>query len=62
MVDIDRTKTQTIYYYILTKIHPPQIINQLPKIINEHLSRNSSDEEVFHSFKYQYEQTLRDSG
>ena len=42
--------------------HPPQIINQLPKIINERLSRNSSDEEVFHSFKYQYEQALRDSG
>ena len=26
--------------------HPPEIINQLPKIVNEHLSRNSSKEEV----------------
>ena len=26
--------------------HPPEIINQLPKIVNEHLSRNSSNEEV----------------
>ena len=26
--------------------HPPQIINQLPKIINERLSRNSSNEDV----------------
>ena len=42
--------------------HPPQIINQLPKIINERLSRNSSNEEVFNSFKYQYEKALRDSG
>ena len=42
--------------------HPPQIINQLPKIINERLSRNSSNEEVFNSSKYQYEKTLRDSG
>ena len=33
--------------------HPPQIINQLPKIFNERLSRNSSNEEVFNSSKYQ---------
>ena len=26
--------------------HPPEIINQLPKIVNEHLSRNSTKEEV----------------
>ena len=42
--------------------HPPQIINQLPKIINERLSRNSSNEEAFNSSKYQYEKALRDSG
>ena len=42
--------------------HPPQIINQLPKIINERLSRNSSNEEVFNLSKYQYEKALRDSG
>ena len=41
--------------------HPPQIINQLPKIINERLSRNSSNEKVFNSSKYQYEKALRDS-
>ena len=32
--------------------HPLQIINQLPKIINERLSRNSSNEEGFNSSKY----------
>ena len=31
--------------------HPLQIINQLPKIINERLSRNSSNEEGFNSSK-----------
>ena len=29
--------------------HPPQIINHLPKKINERLSRNFSNEEVFNS-------------
>ena len=38
--------------------HPPQIINQLPKIINKRLSRNSTKEEVFNSSKYQYEKPL----
>ena len=42
--------------------HPPQIINPLPKTINKHLCRNSSNEEVFNSSKYQYEKALRDSG
>ena len=42
--------------------HPPQITNQLPKIINERLSRNSSNEEAFNSSKYQYGKALRDSG
>ena len=42
--------------------HPPKVINQLLKIINERLTRNSSNEEVFNSSKYQYEKTLRDSG
>ena len=34
--------------------HPPQIINQLPKTINERFSRNSSN-----SSKHQYEKALR---
>ena len=42
--------------------HPPQIINQLPKIINESLSRNSSIEKVFNSSKYRYEKALGYSG
>ena len=42
--------------------HPPQIINQLQKIINKRLSRNSSNEEVFNSSKFHYEKALGDSG
>ena len=42
--------------------HLLQSINQLPKIINERLSRNSSNEEVFNSSQYQNEKALRDSG
>ena len=41
--------------------HPPQIINRLPKTINERLSRNSSSGKVFNSSKQQYEKPLRDS-
>ena len=37
--------------------HPPQIINQLLKTINERFSRNSSN-----SSKHQYEKALRGSG
>ena len=42
--------------------HPLQIINQLPEIINEHVSRNFSNEEAFNSSKCQYEKALGDSG
>ena len=38
------------------------MINQLLKTTNERLYRNSSNERVFNSSKYQYEKALRDSG
>ena len=34
----------------------------MPKIINERLSKNSSNEKVLNSFKYQYEKGRRDNG
>ena len=43
-----------LWYINKSSNYPPQIINQLPKIINESLSRNSSNEEVFNSSKYPY--------
>ena len=42
--------------------HPPQIINQLPKIISDRLSRNSSNKEVFNTAKGEYEEALKCSG
>ena len=43
-----------LWYINKSSNHPPQIINQLQKIINESLSRKSSNEEVFNSSKYLY--------
>ena len=63
MAHTDRTKSQRIYYYILTNSnHQLHITNQLSKIINKRLSRSSSNEEVFNSSKYPYEKSLKDSG
>ena len=42
--------------------HPPQIINQLPRIISYRLSRNSSSKEVFKASKGEYEQFLKRNG
>ena len=41
--------------------HPPQIINQPPKIISDRLSRNSSNKEVFNTSKGEYEEALKRS-
>ena len=42
--------------------HPPQIINMLPKSINERLSKNFSNPEIFDKAKIDYEKALKDSG
>ena len=42
--------------------HPPQIIKELPKIINNRLSRNSSNADIFNSFKEEYKTALKNSG
>ena len=42
--------------------HPPQIINQLNRIISDRLSRKSSNKEVFNASKGEYEQALKLSG
>ena len=42
--------------------HPPQIINQLPRIISDRLSRNSSNKEVFNTSKEEYKEALKRSG
>ena len=42
--------------------HPPQVLKQLPKSINDRLSNNSSNEEIFNNAKGEYESALKDSG
>ena len=42
--------------------HPPQIIKELPKIINNRLSRNSSNSDVFNLSKEEYKTALKNSG
>ena len=42
--------------------HPPQINKDLPDSIQERLSNNSSNEQVFNSAKPEYEKVFKDSG
>ena len=42
--------------------HPPQIIKQIPSSIEERLSRNSSNQEIFNSVKDENEEALKTSG
>ena len=42
--------------------NPPQIINQLPKVVTDRLSRNPSNKEVFNTDKGEYEEVLKRSG
>ena len=42
--------------------HPPQIIKELTKIINDRLSRDSSNADIFNSSKEEYETALKNSG
>ena len=51
-----------LLYINKSSSHPPQIINQLLKIISDRLSRNSSNKEVFNTAKGEYEEALKCSG
>ena len=51
-----------LLYVRTSSNHPPQIINMLPKSINERLSKNSSNPEIFDNAKIDYEKALKDSG
>ena len=52
----------SLLYIKKSSNHPPQIIKQLPKIINDRLSKDSSNEEVFNESKGEYENALKQSG
>ena len=51
-----------LLYLHTSSNHPPLIINMLPKSINERLSKNSSNPEIFDKAKIDYEKALKDSG
>ena len=51
-----------LQYINVLSNHPPQIIKQLPQIINDRLSANSSNKEIFDSTKDEYENSLKESG
>ena len=52
-----------IYCYICKKKsnHPQKIIRQLPKIISDRFSKNSTIKEVFNESKGEYENALKQS-
>ena len=52
----------SLLYIKKSSNHPPQIIKQLPQIINDRLLKNSSNEEVFNKSKGKYENALKHSG
>ena len=52
----------TLLYINKNSNHPPQITKKLPKAINDRLCRNSSNAEIFHASKIEYERALRKSG
>ena len=52
----------TLLYINKSSKHPLQTINQLPRIIRDRLSRNSSSKEVFNTSKGEYEEALKRSG
>ena len=51
-----------LLYISKSSNHPPQIINQLPRINSDRLFRNSSNKEVFNTAKGEYEEALKRSG
>ena len=42
--------------------HPPQIIKELPRNVNDRLRRNSSNSDIFNSSKEEYKTALKNSG
>ena len=56
-----RKPNDNLLYIHTSSNYPPQIIKHLPDSIEERLSNNSSNEQVFNSAKTEYEKVLKDS-
>ena len=52
----------TLLYIKKNSNHPPQIIKKLPKTINDRLCKNSSNAEIFHASKVEYEAASKNTG
>ena len=57
-----RDPNDNLLYIHTSSNHPPQIIKHVPDSIEERLSNNSSNKQVFNSAKPEFEKVLKDSG
>ena len=52
----------TLLYINKKSNHPPQVIKKLSKTLSNRLCRNSSNADIFHASKVEYETALKNSG
>ena len=57
-----RKPSNTPCYIHMSSNHPPEFLKRLPTSINELLSKNSSNKQIFDSVKPEYEEELKKSG
>ena len=57
-----KKENNTIQYINTKSNHPKSVINSVPKTVNDRLTRNSANEEVFNSAKQPYQDALDQSG
>ena len=57
-----RKPNDNLMYIHISSNRPPQIIKHLPDSVEERLSNNSSNKQVFNSAEPEYEKALKDSG
>ena len=60
--ELYKKPNNTLLYINKSSNHPQQIINKLPRIISDRLSRISSNMKVFNTSKREYEEALKCSG
>ena len=51
-----------LLYVNTSSNHPPNIIEKIPSMINNRLSKNSSNNDIFMKSKTEYEKALKESG
>ena len=56
-----KPNARLLYIHSLSN-HPSNVIKQIPNSIQERLSKNSSNEEIFNTTKCEYEDALKKSG